>query len=264
MTPGSPTEATSSSSSSSTSASFSDHGSCRLGTYVVRPPRRTCAPQRAVRKSSSGVGLAGLPTRTTIRLLGRRPGRRSGPGRSPGRPPAGTPSAPSGTAARWRSGSRAPPPPGRCPGSGTPPRGARSRRPSRAARWSRGRCRSRAPGPRPTSRRPSGTAPARRRCALEDIGPGPRRQQGGDPVRVDRPVQEGQVAPGLGRDDPAAQRRGLAGDRLSGRLGTMLGPRVLSARRTLRASARPPRSGDSATTPAAISQGLARTSAFSP
>ena len=38
----------------------------------------------------------------------------------------------------------------------------------------------------------------------------------------------------------------------------------LSARRTLRASARPPRSGERATTPAVISQGLARTSAFSP
>ena len=38
----------------------------------------------------------------------------------------------------------------------------------------------------------------------------------------------------------------------------------LSARRTLRASARPPRRGERATTPAVISQGLARTSAFSP
>ena len=181
--PGRPTEATSPSSSSRTSASRSVQGSCALGTYVVPRRRRTWAPHRAVRKSSSGVASRGRAHPHDDPARRARP-EASQPGvvRHHGRPRGGSASAPSGTGAPIaadRGHRRAL---GRCPGSGRRRRAGQSRRPSRAGPWSRGRCRSRGsagsaaeahadhperhqtrrrcgPRARPAGRRPAGTAP---------------------------------------------------------------------------------------------------------
>ena len=91
VTPGSPTDATSSSSSSSTSAPAAATARAGWARTSCGRRRRTCAPQRAVRKSSSAVASRGLPTRTTTRLLGRspqptQPGLVGHPGAGPAQP----------------------------------------------------------------------------------------------------------------------------------------------------------------------------------
>ena len=57
----SPTDAISWSSRAISSASCTGHRSCRLGTKSVRPHRRVCRPHRALRKWSSAVGSRAAP-----------------------------------------------------------------------------------------------------------------------------------------------------------------------------------------------------------